>query len=751
MQVLYIATAFALFISSASAECANACNGHGRCTSYDMCVCNRNWQANDCSERVCQFGLAHVDTPKGDLDMSGSISSPDVTVAKDSFVYPYGTSEQFPVMRNTDLSPISDSAHYYMECSNKGTCDRTTGTCQCYDGYDGVACQRASCPGNPVCSGHGVCRTIRQLAAEDYGNTYELWDKDSTMGCSCDEGYYGADCSLRSCKYGVDPLYLDDSATIKYSVFNFAVVTTASTIDFTDGTYLGGPAYFAIRFFDASGEDWLTQPIRTGSSCQQVITALEALPNKVIPKGQTYCSVDINVNEPAITFWNTTDYQYSRSPRRRLIDYPLAFWENAVESSYLSLPYHSSSSSKLSGYVYRIKFFGNPGKLRQPEIEVYLDGKRPSISSTGGTVITRVWTDGQQGEFLDYFADHCDGVTVNLGYYAATKYYYLTGFTTAEKALLKTCLADADFNSANNVEVYNWDYGSFYYPHIIKLVKSVTTFTDGGYYAAIYYDKNAPVDDNLAAGLGVFKLLNPFIAPDDYTFNPSRSSINTDNFEVYTTKATLALTSNFSEFTFGFGSQFVFAVNVSYDQFQESTDPSAPFDGDISCEIGLNNGYKQKYVQYCLNKSDNFVLLNFNDPSNNPPHINIYTAERLYTASYTKSVRDQSIFTNFPAVTYKDQKAWDAYSYTLRTGIHGNDVSHFKTHVIVTDLSTNWGHVVTDTPVFHAYKLFPAQSSTYEYVAQCSNRGICDTKEGVCNCFRGYSSDDCSQQNSLSV
>ena len=33
------------------AECANACNGHGTCTSYDMCICHRNWQANDCSER----------------------------------------------------------------------------------------------------------------------------------------------------------------------------------------------------------------------------------------------------------------------------------------------------------------------------------------------------------------------------------------------------------------------------------------------------------------------------------------------------------------------------------------------------------------------------------------------------------------------------------------------------------------------------------------------------------------------------
>ena len=51
-------------ISYVSAECANGCSGHGKCTAYDMCICNRNWQANDCSERVCQFGLAHVDTPK---------------------------------------------------------------------------------------------------------------------------------------------------------------------------------------------------------------------------------------------------------------------------------------------------------------------------------------------------------------------------------------------------------------------------------------------------------------------------------------------------------------------------------------------------------------------------------------------------------------------------------------------------------------------------------------------------------------
>lgn len=37
-------------------ECINGCTGHGQCTVYDMCVCNRNWQGNDCSQsKYTQF------------------------------------------------------------------------------------------------------------------------------------------------------------------------------------------------------------------------------------------------------------------------------------------------------------------------------------------------------------------------------------------------------------------------------------------------------------------------------------------------------------------------------------------------------------------------------------------------------------------------------------------------------------------------------------------------------------------------
>jgi len=691
--------------------------------------------------------------------MSGSLSGPNNQIVDNSFTYPYGTTEQFPQMEDSDLNVLTDSGHYYMECSNKGTCDRTSGQCLCYEGYDGVACQRASCPGYPSsCSGHGVCKSKKQLAASDSGNVYKLWDKDVGMGCQCDSGYYGPDCSLRKCKSGIDPLYLDDSATIKYSIFDFALLTTAATIDFTDGgnavpgtstpTGQTNPGFWAIWFYDITGEDWLTVPIQSGSSCKQVIKALEAIPNNVIPPGTTQCSRTQKLATPE-NRWQSWDAQHYRGntthPYR--ISYNLSIWEadwgeNAntgapellatTPSSGSNIGYTTTintvattiasakATTALSGYIYRIKFYGNPGALPQPKIEIYLDGKRPTLKSSG-RVITKVWTDGQQGESNDYFGDHCDGVTVTIGFTAYGS-YYLTGLSGTEKALLKSCLGSADFDSSNNRETYNWDYGSRLYPHIIKLVRSSTVYNDGGYYAAVYYKTglvldNTPAPNANQGAQGTFMLLNPFSPPDAFA---------TDNYEVYTTKGTLALTSNASEATFSFASNSVYMVNASYDIV------GSAFDGDISCEIGNNNAYKLKYLLHCLNKTDLFTFLNWASPEFNPPYINLYKATRLYTTPFQYNVKNK--YGTLPT----------------DSGVGTNEL-HSMTHIINTDLSTNWGVSMTGLQNFNIYKFFPAPASTYQYVAECSNRGICDTATGSCTCFPGYTSDDCSIQNSISL
>jgi len=226
-MALRIASVLGL-LAYAAAECPNACSGHGSCSLHDQCTCCRNWQGNDCSQRTCPFGYAHVDSPKGDMDGStGTLSGPSYSLIVGSTVYPFGTTEQYPDAQDQE-------GHFYMECSNKGLCNRDDGTCECFPGYEGAACQRASCPNS--CSGHGTCETIKELAedredgdlskgvyalngwASDHAGigdlsgvgdiTYELWDKTLTMGCKCDPGYMGPDCSMKLCRYGVDPLFI---------------------------------------------------------------------------------------------------------------------------------------------------------------------------------------------------------------------------------------------------------------------------------------------------------------------------------------------------------------------------------------------------------------------------------------------------------------------------------------------------------------------------------------------------------------
>jgi hypothetical protein len=101
----------------------------------------------------------------------------------------------------------ANEAHPETECSNKGTCNRKTGECNCFGNYEGIACERTSCPND--CSGRGVCYTEKQLASEA-GKTYVTpWDALKSAGCVCDKGYRGPDCSLEECPSGPDILMGD--------------------------------------------------------------------------------------------------------------------------------------------------------------------------------------------------------------------------------------------------------------------------------------------------------------------------------------------------------------------------------------------------------------------------------------------------------------------------------------------------------------------------------------------------------------
>ena len=60
----------------------------------------------------------------------------------------------------TKIDTGTDDAHNDAECSNRGVCDRTSGTCICEDSrFEGGACERKSCP--DACNGRGRCQHMR--------------------------------------------------------------------------------------------------------------------------------------------------------------------------------------------------------------------------------------------------------------------------------------------------------------------------------------------------------------------------------------------------------------------------------------------------------------------------------------------------------------------------------------------------------------------------------------------------------------
>ena len=107
-----------------------------------------------------------------------------------------------------------NDAHPISECSNKGICDRATGECVCFSNYDGSACERTVCPND--CNLAGFCFTEKQLAIEA-GRVYSTpWDAEKELGCVCDLGRRGPDCSLCKSPLGVvDHIFISTTTLIR--------------------------------------------------------------------------------------------------------------------------------------------------------------------------------------------------------------------------------------------------------------------------------------------------------------------------------------------------------------------------------------------------------------------------------------------------------------------------------------------------------------------------------------------------------
>jgi hypothetical protein len=146
------------------------------------------------------------------------------------------------------------------------------------NGFEKTCTDRTDASGTYCQYSKSVAHHNFDLAIEE-SYSYDLWDQDKTMGCKCDPVYYGADCSLMKCKYGVDPLFYDD---VDGRIYQTSVVHLGNK---DRSGNLGGT--FRIVFFDVFGEKYTTKPIDVNVdtvSALKIQTALEALPNGVISK-----------------------------------------------------------------------------------------------------------------------------------------------------------------------------------------------------------------------------------------------------------------------------------------------------------------------------------------------------------------------------------------------------------------------------------------------------------------------------------
>lgn len=516
----------------------------------------------------------------------------------------------------------------------------------------------------------------------DDGNIYKLWDGKSTTGCVCDPGYEGPACEKRKCKSGFDPIYLEQSS-LKYANWSFIIATDSAT-----ATVLGN---FSIVFYDQFDQSWMTRAIPFDASCLEITSALEYLPNNVIPPQSVRCLK-----------WS----EYSSSAA----DQPLTVFE-----------------SSLHGVKYTLTFPGNPGILRQPKIHTHLDGTRPTLesSSPSAALHTYVHSDGFSGENKEFYTRFCVGVDVNLlefvDVYSNTAYTYLSGLTPVETRLLAQCLGDADgdedtSSAAGRVlgQNYTWDFGSISTPHLIRLVDLTETPTTDICLGQVNSERGAgqlcSFHGDRAPGF-----LAPLIYdPQKELFliftKPARDYSASTSFGIYTTGG-VARVASLSARVVNDPARLYSRTVYSTPSVNATLSPENS--GDLACETTQVN---VDGVLNCLEKNDLVFLL---DPSLSP-------------RALARNPRYLQLFSV--------RKVWNRPP-------GGSDL--LPPHEIVLDKSLL--SVWRESQPFDNARvyLFTPPADAFEFVATCANRGLCDERSGLCECFPGYSRDDCSEQNNV--
>lgn len=640
-------------------------------------------------------------------------------VAVRSHLYPYGVTEQYPNMVTSAGKVLSNTAHAYAECSNRGYCNRGSGTCECLYGFEGSDCGRMSCPAfnGEVCSGHGVCSSARELANLDNNIKYELWDRHFSHGCQCDAGYYGPDCSLRRCPIGYDPIYAASLSrgSRRYPAWTYTLHVPTATA--------GISGAYAIDFHDVYGEDWRTRALQHDATCDDVISALEDLPNNAVPEGSVRC---------VKTEWGAFQ-----------------------DLSPIMLP----AATSFYGVKYSVSMTMNPGVLKQISVNRHLDDSRPTLFSTkaGSPMGTFVYPEsGVAGETIDHFNDRCFGVLFKLRALTVVsgQWTVLHDLNQIETIRLKRCLHLSGGGKNNAMltdffqdEEFQWEAGTAERPHLVRIVplygvpeqsslfqlfagprRSVSNESSAGrkpddsteyrydfpgFLAALIYDSESEQ----------FRLYNRF---DANTMGGGNLDVQ---YAIQTTEGELVLsadkvrivTSSAVKFrevdklpTVGLYDRYAFGVasNSSRSPYYV-----LPF---VDCETFFadNKAYTKaqqaalRLDVHCIEKGDTVMFFDTTPLRVNPAQLVSYRVDRISRLKRDKKVNIVEIKLNM-------------------------------------GMTSNWDEGGTSEARAYIFRPIVSGEGTYTYVAECASRGHCNTETGVCDCFTGYGGVSCSDQSHI--
>jgi len=182
----------------------------------------------------------------------------------------------------------------------------------------------AACPAD--CSGHGVCRTIREIAAGGLNKfvskslagyqlfsgvrtpfDYNRWDADKQQTCVCDPGFTGADCGQRMCPRGDDPLTTSSrwcgGRTCTWEKQTFTLSNAAETtfrIGFTDSFNRTHYAYATVDV-GTQANGWVETASRSTllpgplTVAGRLMAALRAVPGGLLQRVEVYAQADSSI------------------------------------------------------------------------------------------------------------------------------------------------------------------------------------------------------------------------------------------------------------------------------------------------------------------------------------------------------------------------------------------------------------------------------------------------------------------------